>query len=201
MLGVALVLGSVLAGATIVSSARNTQPVLTAAHDLSAGTVLGPDDLRIRQVRLPDGTLYQGRVNDATGRVLTHAVSQGELISRAALSVPRRQTTISVPLDVGSAPQLRKGQRIELWMSSTGCSSLVLLREVTVQKVRPGTGLLGRSGSGQDVVISLAPALAERVVAALAVPDVQLRAGILLGKESKGNSGLPELAPCTRASA
>ena len=52
LLGVLLVLGSVVLGARVVTSAQRTQPVWAASRDLPAGTVLRADDLKAADVRL-----------------------------------------------------------------------------------------------------------------------------------------------------
>jgi hypothetical protein len=49
---------------------------------------------------------------------------------------------------------------------------------------------------GQDVVVSVAPELAERVVAALAVDEVKIRAGVLAGPRDEPLGALPDLTPC-----
>lgn len=203
VLGVLLVLGSVLLGAQVVSSARHTYARVAVRRDLAAGVVLTAGDLRLVQVQLPDSGhgVYLARVNDAVGRRLARPIGAGELLPAAAVADVPAQTTVTVPLASGSAPQLRKGQRIELWLSTPQCASVVLLPDVTVQAVHGDTGgSFGAGADGQDVVVSVAPGLAERVVAALALDDVRLRAGVLTGPVPAGGQPvLPELGACAGA--
>lgn len=206
LLGVVLVLASVLIGAKVVSSASRTYPRVAARHDLAAGSILTTNDLTLARVQLPgQGTgVYVSQLQDAVGKQLSRAVSAGELIPAGALGNAIAQTTITVPLAAAAAPDLRKGQRIELWVSTTSCSSLVLLPEVTVQDVHADEDSTFGTGSGaQDVVISVAPDLADRVMQALALDEAQLRAGVLVGpgRESRaaGETGLPDLSPCASA--
>ncbi len=201
--GVVLVLGSVLVGAKIFSSASKTYPTVAARHDLAAGTVLTAGDVTIARVQLPDhgAGVYLSHVDDAVGKQLSRAVSAGELVPVGALARPAAQTTVTVPLAAGAAPDLRKGQRIELWVSTSTCSSLVLLTDVTVQAVRADPdGSFSAGSGGQDVVISVAPTLADRVIQALALDGAQIRAGVLVGAGPETRSGsvpqLPDLAPC-----
>lgn len=199
MLGVVLVLASVLIGAKIVSSARHTYATVSATHNLAAGTVLSAADVKLAQVQLPGHGkgVYLERITDAVGKQLQRPISAGELVPAAALGPVPAQTTITVPLPSGAAPDLRKGQRIELWLSTASCGSIVLLPEVTVQAVRADSDGSFSSGSGgQDVVISVPPTLADRVVAALAIDQAQLRAGVLDGRASS-QAELPDLAPCS----
>jgi SAF domain-containing protein len=202
VLGVVLVLASVLIGAKVVSGARQTYPRVTVRHDLAAGAVLTAGDLHLAQVQLPDHGhgVYLNRVRDAVGKKLSRAVSAGELLPASALDEVNAQTTVTVPLARGSAPQLHKGQRIELWVSSAKCSSMVLLPDVTVQAVHADSGgSFGAGSDGQDVVISVPPELAERVVTALAIDEVRLRAGVLAGASPGDAPPLPDLTPCAGA--
>jgi SAF domain len=203
VLGVLLVLGSVLVGARVVSSARNTYPAVAVRRDLAAGTVLTARDLRLAQVQLParGHGIYLPRLSDAVGRQLNHSVGAGELLPADAIARPARQTTVTVPLAEGAAPDLHKGQRIELWVSTKTCTSVVVLPDVTVQAVHADTGGSFSSGTGsQDVVISVPPALADRVITALALDEATVRAGVLTGTPAPGsNNALPDLAVCAPA--
>jgi SAF domain-containing protein len=184
VLGVLLVLVSVLIGAKVVDGARSTTATVVATRDLAAGTVLTAGDVRLAQAQLPGHGkgVYLTATTGAVGRRLTRAVSRGELVPAAAVARVRTQTTLTVPLASGTAPDLRAGQRIELWVSSATCPSTVLLPDVTVQAVHPGDdGSFSDGTGGQNVVISVEPAQAGRVIAALALDEVKLRAGILVG--------------------
>lgn len=204
--GVVLVLAAVLVGARVVSSAQHTHRVLALAHDLAAGTTLRTDDLTHVDVRLPSGQIYADEPGKVIGRRLNRPLGQGELIPLAALGVPAAGTTISVPLQARDAPQLRRGERIEIWVSTPTCRSVVLLSDVTVQDVHAGSDAIG-AGTGQDVVLSVSRALAARVVAALADKDAVVRAGVLTGVPAAGANGgdrgaaaLPDLDACLATS-
>ncbi|HET8581665.1 MAG TPA: SAF domain-containing protein [Jatrophihabitans sp.] len=199
VLGVVLVLASVLIGAKIVSSARHTYPTVAATHDLAAGTVLAASDLKLAHVQLPDRGkgVYLSRLTDAVGKQLNRPVSAGELVPLRAVGAVPVRTTVTVPLATGAAPDLRKGQRIEVWLSTPACGSVVLLPDVSVQAVHADSGGSFDSGTGgQDVVISVEPALADRVVAALAIDQAKLRAGVLVG-HAPAAGALPDLATCS----
>lgn len=201
VLGVALVLGSVFVGATVVASSRQTATVVAARRDLAAGTVLSAADLTLEQVRLPASGMaaYPDSTADVVGRQLSRPVSGGELVPKAALeSIPTR-TTITVPLEAAAAPDLRKGDRIEVWLSTGECAAAILLADVTVQAVRTDSRAFDSGSGGQDVIISVAPDLADRVVTALALEDAQLRAGILTGAEVPSGAELPDPLSCSTA--
>lgn len=200
VLGVLLVLASVLIGAEVVSHASTTYPAVAATRDLAAGTVVTRDDLRLAQVQLPGHGrgVYLRSLDDALGKRLQHAVTRGELIPSAAVARVRAQTTLTVPLAAGAAPDLHSGQRIEVWVSTASCASVVLLADVTVQAVHADTGGSFSNGSGgQDVVISVEPAMAGRVIQALALEDVKLRAGIVVGPARPAPTATPAASPAS----
>ena len=97
------------------------------------------------------------------------------------------QTTLTVPLAAGAAPALHTGQRIEVWVSTAShARRSLLLPDVTVQSVRTDDGGSFSTGvGGQDVVVSVAPDVADRVIAALALDQVKLRAGVLVGSTDR----------------
>jgi hypothetical protein len=144
--------------------------------------------------------VYLSKAADVLGKRLSREVSAGELVPVDALADVAPQTTVTVPLAAGAAPDLRKGQRIEIWVSTSSCSSTVLLPDVTVQAVHQDSdGSFSTGSGGQDVVISVAPALADRVIQALALDEAQLRAGVLVGQSGEnpgGTPALPDLATC-----
>jgi hypothetical protein len=76
----------------------------------------------------------------------------------------------------------------------------VLLGDVTVQAVDDSGGGAFSSGGGQDLVISVAPPLAQRVIEALDLDGAAIRAGILSGSAVGGaNDALPGLGRCAAA--
>ncbi len=199
VLGVVLVLASVLVGAKIVSGANHTYRMLAVNRDLAAGTLLNRDDVETVRVQLPhhgDGT-YLPADADVTGKQLNRPLTRGELVPAAALSRPAALTTLTVPFSPDSAPRLSPGQRIEIWLASKACPAIVLLADVTVQAVHGSAGTSFASSGGQNVVVSVSPNLADRVVAALALDGASIRAGVLTGPQRPGaNEALPALDTC-----
>ncbi|MEO6885281.1 MAG: SAF domain-containing protein [Jatrophihabitantaceae bacterium] len=199
VLGVALVLASVLLGARLVSGAKHTDPVLALTRDLAAGSTVQEEDVTTVQVHLADRSVYLSNSADVIGKQTNRSLARGELLPVSAVDAEPALTTVSVPFAVAAAPQLRAGGRIEVWLSSKTCSPLVLLADATVQQVDSGQGSFG-TGVGQNVVLSLPAALAERVVDALALPDATIRAGVLTGPAvAHANDALPPLDGCMSA--
>jgi hypothetical protein len=203
IVGVLLVLGSVLIGAKVVSAAKHTYPAVAARHDLASGTVLTTADVTVARVQLPhhgDG-VYLANPDDVVGRQLSRQVSAGELIPADAVARQPARTTVTVPLAADAAPSLHKGERIEIWVSAPSCGSVVLLPNVTIQGTHTdNSGSFDTGNDGQDVVISVAPELADRVVTALALDDAALRAGVLVGGDVDAHpvsaATLPDLSAC-----
>jgi hypothetical protein len=201
VLGVALVIVAVVVGALVVARSHHTDPVVTVTRDLAAGTVLTRADLSISHVQLGDDAkaLYASDADAVTGRRLRRDLAAGELVPIGVTVPARSLTTLSVPLGSGAAPALRAGQRIELWLSGPGCSSIILLPDVTVQAVHTDDSNFSGNG-GQDVVISVAGDAADRVVVALALEDAHLRAGVLSGP-GPAPGRLADVASCASSSA
>jgi hypothetical protein len=200
--GVVLVLAAVLTGATVVSRARHTEHELAVTHDLAAGTRLRAADLREVDTQLPSDVKsqagYLADASQAVGKVLARPLHAGELVPASVLSAPAPHTTVSVPFAADAAPTLSRGQRIVVWLSTPTCPSVVLLPDVTVQDVRTGDGGgFSSTGDAQDVVVSVAPELAQRVVAALAIDNATIRAGVLTGAtDHTAAARLPALSGC-----
>ncbi|MCW2644105.1 MAG: hypothetical protein QOF87_2626 [Pseudonocardiales bacterium] len=199
VIGVVLVLGSVVLGAKIVSGANHSYRMLAATRDLAAGTLLSRDDVQSVRVQLPDRGrgIYLSDDADVLGKQLNRSLANGELLPAAALGTAAALTTVSVPFTADNAPALSPGQRVEIWLSTKTCASVVLLADVTVQDVHAATGGSFSSSGGQNVVVSIAPDLAGRVVGALARDGATIRAGILTGPaRAAANNALPDLDAC-----
>lgn len=205
VIGVVLVLASVAVGAAVVSRAGDKTAVVAITRDLAAGTVLRGEDLTTTKVQLSGGGhgVYLTSVADAVGHQLAHAVARGELLPAAAISDVPAQTALTLQLPAGAAPDLHAGQRIEVWVSTGNCSSVVLLPDVTVQSVRTdGDDSFGTASGAQVAVVSVSSAVASRVVSAQSIDGVQIRAGVLVGGDVQPSAArsLPDLAPCLAAS-
>jgi hypothetical protein len=198
VLGVVLVLAAVLIGARVVSSARHTDHELALTRNLAAGATLRASDLELVDTQLPDrDRVYVADRTKAVGRVLDRPLTKGELLPSAALGPKPQRTTVSLPLARDAAPTLSRGQRIVVWLTTKTCPSVVLLPDVTVQDVRDAdAGSFASGGAGQDVVLSVAPDLARRLISALGIADATMRAGVLTGASSAATDPLPPLDDC-----
>jgi Flp pilus assembly protein CpaB len=94
-------------------------PVTVAAHDLGAGSVLGPGDLTT--VRFAPGTVPEGHIRDPVGRQLAGPLRRGQPITDTALLgaslVRDRPDLVALPVrlpDTAMAELLRVGDEIDV---------------------------------------------------------------------------------------
>jgi hypothetical protein len=196
-LGLVLVLCSIGLGARVLARADRSMTAVAMATDVEAGTVLTADEVRVVHVRLPVATRgrYPGSPHAVVGRQVGHAVHRGELLGRDALEEPAAGTTVAIPLRPAAAPRISEGQRIAVWAWDKACGLRLVVADVAVQAVHDDNGGFTGGGSGQQVVVRVAPALAQDIVAALARAgddSTAIRAGIVTGPSRPDPSGVPD---------
>ncbi len=195
VLGIVVIAVSVLLGVKVVGDAHRTGRAVAVTRDLAAGTVLRAAEMRLVDATVPDATAYVGDLDGAVGRVTNRPLASGELLPRSALDRPPAHTVLTVPFGADAAPAWQPGPRVEIWLSTKACPSVVLLSDVPVQDVRsPSSGALSSTG-GQNIVLSVAPQQADRVITALALDGATLRAGVLSGPPN-ARPTLPSLDGC-----
>jgi hypothetical protein len=163
VIGILLVLGSVVVGAKVFSSAGATTSVWAASRDLPAGSRLQKSDLRAVDVRLADGGHYVSAAGAApAGYVLTRPVGAGELLPSKAFvdpaqavgtSLARREVTVPVRQDHWPA-DLRASEVVDVYATptksdgTTPTAPVRILASVTVGSV-PSRSKDVFGGSGQ----------------------------------------------------
>lgn len=179
VLGVLLVLGSVLLGARVVTSAGATAPVWAASSDLAAGTVLRPGDVVAVEVRLQKASdAYLATSVPLDGRVLSHAVHQGELLPRSALDKPGRYVQVALPVQAGYVPPgLTRGQLVDVYSLANSSGGAIDPHAGTVALVVAGapvqelsgraSGVLSAPTTTVQVVVSVPADAAARVLGAI----------------------------------
>ncbi len=176
VLGVLLVLGSVLAGARVVTAADATVPVWSVAGDLAAGTELAAADLVAVEVRLGDAAgAYLSTGTDPAGRTLARAVRAGELLPRTALEEPEDLVQVALPVQAGYAPPgLARGQVVDVYGvtdpagTATGEGVTLVVGAATVLAVSGRTeGVLSTATTTVQVVVAVPGDEAPDVLAAI----------------------------------
>jgi hypothetical protein len=162
-LGLLLVLGSVLIGARVVSSAHATVPVWAAAGDLAAGTVLTSQDAVAVQVRLDSAAgAYVATGVPLGGRVLDRPVRKGELLPRSALQPSSPLVQLALPVQAGYVPPgLARGQLVDVY-AMAGSS---------------GSAAAGPAAGSVALVVSAAPVqdLSSRAAGVLSTPTTTVQ--------------------------
>lgn len=182
--GVVLVLAAVLLGAVLVSSADRRQPVWSLSHDVAAGTVLTGADLRPVRVQLgPAASRYLSSDVAVVGRTVHRSLRAGELLAVAEVTAPAAGVTVSIPLQPDNAPEIHRGDRITLWLSTKTCRGMVLLSGVPVQSADKVGGSAFGSTTDSVLVVRVSAADAKRVVSTLDLEGAVLRAGVLAAAE------------------
>jgi len=170
--GVALVLGSVVAGARLVAAADDTVGVWSAASDLVPGAPVAADALVRVQVSLSDDQLddYLPVTEGVPAGVAAgRPVGAGELVPRAALvpldEVDRTTVSLSVPTDQVPGA-VRAGSVVDIWVvpeqgtGRPGAEAEKLLSEVVVVEAPEVPQGFGSVGSDRQLVVAV-PAAAE----------------------------------------
>ena len=164
-------LAALLTGVAALAAVRAASPpppptvaVTVAAHDLEAGAVLAPADVRTE--RFPADAAPDGLAPAVVGRVLAAPLSRGEpvtavrLVGPALADAQAGQSVLPVRLsDAGVASLLRPGDAVDLLATdpATGATR-VLADGVTVLAVpREETSTAGRATPGALVVVGVAP--------------------------------------------
>jgi Flp pilus assembly protein CpaB len=163
-----------VAVATGLHAARAEPParaqVLVAARDLTAGEVLGAED--VRRTGFPAGSVPSGLAEDAVGRTLAAPLRAGEPVTDVRLVGPALTDgypgLVAVPVrlpDAGMAGLLRVGDRIDLVAADpqhpTAAVVATDLPVLALPDSPPETGATGLSG--RLVVLGASPGEVTRI--------------------------------------
>lgn len=173
LLAAGLAAAAVASGlSAVVPAAPATVPVLTAAHDLAAGAVLGPDDLvaaALPPSLVPDGALADAAV--VTGRLVAGPVRRGEPLTDvrllgAGLLPPGDDVAVPVRLaEPATGALVRAGDVVDVLSASPdgGVAAAVVATGLAVLSV-PELG--DAAGEGALVVLAAPRPTAARLAAA-----------------------------------
>jgi Flp pilus assembly protein CpaB len=185
-------LAAVCAALAVVAGLRAVRPpdpptvgVVVAAHDLTSGTVLTPDDLVVR--RFPVGSAPAGSATDAVGRTLAAPVRAGEPVTDVRLVGPSVVAgypgRVALPVriaDGDAVALLRPGDRIGLVAADPrrGTASYVAVDVPVLSVPEPHADDPGSAGlSGRLVVVAALPSEVDQIAAAAATDLL----GIVIG--------------------
>ena len=161
-IGVALVTGSVVAGARILAGADDMTQVWSASTDLVAGQTVDADDLEATRVRFGDDVDRERYLAVGeelpTALTLTRPLAAGELVPASALGEAADEDAVAVSIAVAAEhvpPDVVRGSRVDVWVIGEGAL---------------GAGG-GRRGAGaepvlEDIVVLDAPVVADSFASA-----------------------------------
>lgn len=153
VIGLVLVAVSGVLGMRLLADGRATVAAWTLTRDLPAGAVITGEDVRTVQVGSL-GERYLAGDQPVIGLHLTRDVGAGEFLPSAAVAsgpASAGQRLVTVPVDpVHMAPDLQRGQRVDLWhtpeVESVLAEPLLVLSGVTVARA-PSAEDQGVAGS------------------------------------------------------
>ncbi|MDD7945053.1 SAF domain-containing protein [Microbacterium sp. NE2HP2] len=155
IIGVVLVSISVAGVWAVVSAARQTSAVLTAARTIVVGETVEAADLRVVEVALGSADdIYAAPGALEPGGVATRTIPAGEFVPRAAVASPDDvEVTTVVVQTAGAVPgSVSPGTRVEVWSAPQRERGVfgeprILVREATVRAVQAGDGLMAQQRS------------------------------------------------------
>jgi len=144
---------------TLAPPPAETVEVLVAARDLPSGSLLGEDDLVVRD--WPTDLAPTDAAIGATGRVLAAPIGRGEVVTDVRLVGPGLalahpgETVVPVRLpDAGMAALLSAGDEVDLVATDPGTGEAALVaRDVTVLATPTGVPEGPAGGSGGALVV------------------------------------------------
>lgn len=165
LIGIVLVILSIAGVWLIVSSARQTTPVLQADRTIAQGEVLVSDDFRVVEVGL-GGVLesYLAPQDLHPGMVAARTLADGELLAVTATADAEssRTTSIVVESSVGIPESVSVGTQVELWFAppvSDGDgfdAPRILAADVVVASIPEVDGMLAQRRAALELVIDRA---------------------------------------------
>ena len=160
LIGIALVVAAVTGVWLVVSSARQTTPILQATRTIVPGETVG-GAVRVVDVALgtaADGYLTPDALPDGT--VATRTIENGELLPRTATAPADSSRVTSIVVESTTIPGgVSAGSAVELWSSAPSgegkgfAAPRILLDEATVAAVDRADGLLAGGRSSIELVV------------------------------------------------
>ncbi|HCS60809.1 MAG TPA: hypothetical protein DIW46_05325 [Microbacterium sp.] len=162
LIGIALVILSIAGVWLIVSSARETTPILQADRTIAQGEALVSDDFRVVEVSLGAvSESYLAPQDLQPGMVAARTLADGELLPTTATGDAQsaRTTSIVVESSVGIPESVTVGTALELWFAppvedGEGFEApRILVANVVVASIPEVDGMLAQQSAALELVI------------------------------------------------
>lgn len=180
LVGIVLIVAAVVGVILLVNAQDRTVPVYAADRELSSGTPLETDDLRVVHVQLDAAAEhYLSAEADLPSDVeLIRPLTEGELLPSAALasvdSQQRQAVTVEVQHDL--ARSVQPGRRVDVWAASGYLTQQgqgevnILAAAAEVTDIRESSSAFGTS-SGVTVELLVGPDEVTDLLAAFGAGD------------------------------
>jgi pilus assembly protein CpaB len=175
---VAGLVGMLLTLALLRSADRRVE-VAVAAHDLRAGSVVGPGDIRSERVKMDDDlldtVLGPDDVADLEGAVATETIRAGELIARTDVRAPAASSGLraaSIPIEPARAVngELVPGDRVDVLLAAEQEVAIIVADAEVLDVSDPDAG--GALGEvDEQFTVTLAVDAPETQLLAAAITD------------------------------
>ena len=196
LIGALLIIVALTGYWSVYSSTTGRTPVLVASHDLQAGAVLRPSDLRTAELAGDAGTIAslvpERELETVLGQELAAPVPQGAPLARASVASGRPKAaafTLVVPALRALGGALRPGDRVTVlatFDSGAGGQARAIARGLRVLTVGAAPEGLDRASASIPVTVALSdPSLA----AGLALANTEGKLDLL--REGAGASTVP----------
>lgn len=196
LIGVLLIIVALTGYWSVYSTTTGRTPVLVAAHDLQAGAVLRPSDLRTAELASDAGTMAslvpERELETVLGQELAAPVPEGAPLARASVASGRPKAaafTLVVPALRALGGALRPGDRVTVlatFDSGAGGQARAIARGLRVLTVGAAPEGLDRASASIPVTVALSdPSLA----AGLALANTEGKVDLL--REGAGASTVP----------
>lgn len=164
-IGIALVILSIVGVWLVVSTARDTTPVLQANRTIVQGAPLTSDDFRVVEVSLGAAAEeYMAPQDLQAGLIASRTVGSGELLPMVATADAQssRTTNIVIESSIGLPEHIGAGTPVELWYSPLLAESdefdapRILAADVVVASIPESEGMLAQRSAAVELIIDRA---------------------------------------------
>ncbi len=157
--GVLLFFTSAYLGQQTLSAAGARTQVAVLVNDLTTGSSIGPDDVQLVDVAVPDSANLVTDLQAAVGMTVRTDVFAGDLLNVRAIGLGEFKSirNISVPLRAGHIPALTIGNRVDVWVtpSTTGMAMPGPSRVIISSAVVAGIPDVLDSNSDSSVTLAI----------------------------------------------
>ncbi|WP_153506617.1 SAF domain-containing protein [Cumulibacter manganitolerans] len=170
LIGLALVLASVVAGAKVLADADKSVTVWAVTADLAAGSTLTEADLRTVDVRLDEhAAAYVAATSSPVGKTLSRDVSEGDLLPARSVAAAEELVALALSIPAAHVPvSVGRGDRVTLYATpepvagakaAPGATTMVVEAVPVADVSERSQGALS-VGSGQLQVVIKVPSCA-----------------------------------------